>query len=325
MDPTTHRGTGDLAEAYRRFARLEARGTSPVYERWSEHISTDPDVLGLLTALPAGKRQPNLVLAAARWHGASATVESLRSTLLDRWPAVRETILERSTQTNEAARCATLLPFLAALPQPLALIEVGAAGGLCLLPDRYSYRYDDGTHLDPDDGPSPVVLPCTLGPGARPPSRMPVIAWRAGIDLSPVDVRDGGSCRWLETLVWPEHTDRRARLALALDLARRDPPAITEGDLLDALPGVVAGAPDGVTVVVIHSAVLAYLDGDARERFAAQVTDLADHWVSNEGPRVLPSTAPLAERAGRDFVVTVDGTPRAFAEPHGRHLRGLGD
>src|SRR5207253_1710094 len=51
-------------------------------------------------------------------------------------------MMTRSTQTNEPARCATLLPVLARLPPPLALLEVGAAAGLCLLPDCYAYDYD---------------------------------------------------------------------------------------------------------------------------------------------------------------------------------------
>ncbi|MBV9417272.1 MAG: DUF2332 family protein [Solirubrobacterales bacterium] len=58
------------------------------------------------------------------------------------------TVLARSTRTNEPARCATLLPLLATLPQPLALLEVGAAAGLCLLPDRWAYDYD-GLHVPP--------------------------------------------------------------------------------------------------------------------------------------------------------------------------------
>ncbi|MFE1255308.1 DUF2332 family protein, partial [Streptomyces fungicidicus] len=57
------------------------------------------------------------------------------------WGQVSSLMLARMTQTNESARCATLLPVLAALPQPLALIEVGASAGLCLYPDRYRYRY----------------------------------------------------------------------------------------------------------------------------------------------------------------------------------------
>jgi hypothetical protein len=48
-------------------------------------------------------------------------------------------MLAQSTQTNEPGRCAALLPMLARLPEPLALLEVGASAGLCLLPDFYTY------------------------------------------------------------------------------------------------------------------------------------------------------------------------------------------
>jgi hypothetical protein len=248
--------------------------------------------------------------------------QGLRSTLLRRWPDVRATILARSTQTNEAGRCAVLLPFLVGLPQPLALLEVGSSAGLCLLPDRYSYRYGDGTTLDPGDGPAEVVLPCAVGSGLGAPSRLPDVVWRAGIDLAPVDVTDDDACAWLETLVWPEHDERRARLRAALAIARRDPPRIVPGDLLEVLPALAAEAPSDATLVVFHSAVLAYLDTAARAAFAHLVGTLPGHWISNEGAGVLPATAGLP---GRGFVVTVDGVPRAYADPHGRALTGLVD
>ena len=41
----------------------------------------------------------------------------------------------RRTQTNEPARCAVLLPALAQLPEPLALVDVGASAGLTMLFD----------------------------------------------------------------------------------------------------------------------------------------------------------------------------------------------
>ncbi|HEY1886928.1 MAG TPA: DUF2332 family protein [Roseiarcus sp.] len=33
------------------------------------------------------------------------------------------------------------MPVLAGLPEPLALLEVGASAGLCLLPDFYAYDW----------------------------------------------------------------------------------------------------------------------------------------------------------------------------------------
>ncbi|MBO1752889.1 DUF2332 domain-containing protein [Actinotalea sp. BY-33] len=324
MDPTIHLGTAAVAATYRAFGEREARGSSPTFERWALALSEDDVVADLIATLPAGKRQPNLVFAAARWHGAAGTYASLRATLLDRWPEVQATILARSTQTNEAGRCAVLLPFLAELPQPLALLEVGASAGLCLLPDRYSYRYDDGTALDPQDGRSEVVLPCSLGPGVSAPTRMPEVAWRAGIDLAPVAVTDPDARAWLETLVWPEHEDRRSRLRAALAVARREPPRVVAGDLLETLPSVAAEAPADATLVVVHSAVLAYLDADARSAFVDMVTALPGHWVSNEGERVLPaSAAPTPGASDPRFVVMVDGVPRARSDPHGRSLHAL--
>ena len=76
-------------------------------------MAGDPEVLALVDTLPEPKRQPNLVLAAARWHGAApGPYDGLRRVLLDRWDDVRATVLGRATQTNEVGRCAVLLPVL---------------------------------------------------------------------------------------------------------------------------------------------------------------------------------------------------------------------
>lgn len=338
MDPDIHRGQLAPAEVYRRFARTEARGSSATYEEWAEGLAEDPSVLDLLTGLPRPKRQPNLVFAAARQHGASGSYASFRGTVVEEWETVRQTIMTRSTQTNEAARCAVMLPFLASLPHALALIEVGASAGLCLLPDRYSYRYSShhldqhevGTRLDPPAGPSAVVIECALGPGLTAPQALPDVVWRAGIDLAPVDVRDPESTGWLEALIWPEHQDRRDRLRSALDIARRDPPRLVAGDLNEALPALAAEAPADATLVVFHTAVLAYLDPGARADFVETVGDLPGHWISNEGRGVAPLSSPGPPAAAEDgvqdgrFLVAVDGVPRAVADPHGRSVTGIG-
>ena len=318
-------GEAETAEDYRDFGDRQA-GDSPCFTTWALGIAGDPEVLALIDTLPPGKRQPNLVLAAARWHGARpGPYAALRDVLTERWEDVRATVLARATQTNEAARCATLLPVLAGLPGPLALVEVGASAGLCLYPDRYSYRWSgDGTEvrLDPADGPSPVLLECRVHGDPPLPRAMPEVVSRAGVDLNPLDVRDDDAVRWLETLVWPEHQERRRRLAAAADLVRRDPPLLVRGDLLDEVAGLVAALPDGVTPVVLHSAVVAYLSRADRARFVETVAGLRGHWVSNEGPAVVPglhtdASPPAGVPA---FLLALDGQPVAWAHGHGRAL-----
>ena len=230
-------------------------------------------------------------------------------------------MLARRTQTNEPARCATLLPALAALPGPLALIEVGASAGLTLLFDRYSYDYD-GHRIAGCDPDAPTLRCAVRGPAPL-PARVPDIAWRAGLDLNPLDVTRDDDVRWLSCLVWPGESDRQHRLAAAIASARRDPPPVHRGDLLTDLPALAAQAPAGATLVIYHSAVLAYVAAEDRERFARTVRDLAAAWLSNEAPGVVPGLPFTAFREGT-FVLGRDGrTPLAFADGHGAWLHWL--
>jgi len=249
----------------------------------------------------------------------------------DNWDAVVTTASARATQTNEPARCASLLPELSRIDEPVALLEVGAAAGLCLLPDRYSYRYSSpvGTHeLHPADGPSDVVLECRVDDPTVVPARMPRVTWRAGIDLSPLDVADPDAVAWLTTLIWPgpDHAARVARLTGAASLAALDPPRIVRGDLLDATVPMAASAPEDATLVLFHSAVLLYLDADARAAFRDLALSLGERlgrrvrWVSNESigthPDVDAQVPPGTDLSHR-FVQSVDGAPTALAGQHG--------
>ncbi len=285
--------------------------------------------------LPGRKRQPNLVFAAARWHGAEpGPYDGLRRVLLDRWDDVSATVARRATQTNEVGRCATLLPVLAALPGPLALLEVGCSAGLCLYPDRYSYRYTSrppGRHRRAGPRRTGRARWCSTARSTatcRCRTRLPEVVWRGGLDLNPLDVRDDDAMRWLETLVWPEHGDRRARLSAAVALARQDPPELVRGDLTRDLDRLVDTAPTDATLVVLHSAVLAYLDEGDRLRFTESMAALPGHWVSNEGPRVVPGVTATAgappdatDVVGQaPFVLGLDGRAVAWTHGHGRGL-----
>src|SRR5215212_10511346 len=169
-----------IARAYIRFAEAEARGRSPLYEALALGAASDPEIIGFLAALPAEKRQPNLLLAAVRrLFGTVADYNEFRRRILDNRGAVRTLMLARSTQTNEPGRCATLLPVLALLPQPLALLEVGASAGLCLLPDCYGYDY--GGRPVPADPPR-LIFPCEADSKTPLPRELPEVVWRAGLD-----------------------------------------------------------------------------------------------------------------------------------------------
>src|SRR5262245_46541067 len=110
-----------LAERYLAFARDEAAGRSALYEAFSLGVGEDAEMLSLLAELPVAKQQPNLLLGAVKFAlGVQPDWPTFRATTLRHWSDVRAIMLARSTQTNEAARCATLLPVLMQLPQPLA-------------------------------------------------------------------------------------------------------------------------------------------------------------------------------------------------------------
>lgn len=313
------------AKRYRGFAR-EAEGRSPQYVELATAVAEDDEILGFLSALPSLKRQPNLLFAAARYLlDEPADIGSLRGLLADRRRELVQVILNRRTQTNEPARCAMLLPALARLPQPLALIEVGASAGLTLLPDRYSYEYkqEDGsgsrqvTGTDPD---APVLTCRVTGPAPL-PAKVPEVAWRAGLDLNPLDVSDDDDVRWLRCLIWPGEAGRRERLDAAVETARREPPVIHKGNLLTDLPGLARQAPGDATLVVFHSAVLAYVIPQDREDFARTVGKLDAVWLSNEGPGFV---SPPEHRDGDYFVLAQDGkTPLAFTDGHGTWIDWL--
>jgi hypothetical protein len=326
----------DVARQYEDFAGY-ARGESPCFEGWASHVVHDEEVQVWIASLPPAKQQPNLVFAAARWHGVPAPgpYDDLRAALLSDEGTIRSTILSRSTQTNEVGRLATLAPVFSHVQEvadrPLALVEAGASAGLCLYPDRFAYEWRTSggrTRVTPDQSPAdppPEVLTCDVEGDAPLPSRPPWVSWRGGLDLNPLDVNDDAAMAWLVNLVWPEQEDRRHRLEAALAVARAEPVPLVRGDLLHDLPPLIEEASSHGEVVVFHSAVIAYLEETDRGVFQRMMGDLvadgACHWVSNEAPEVLPevtATAPGAP-AGR-FVMALDGRAVAWTHGHGRSM-----
>jgi hypothetical protein len=312
---------------YRWFAENEAPGRSALFEEWAYGVADDPEILNLLGQLPRPKRQPNLLFACSRLVGCPLVpFAEWREWLVANWGAVASQMLVRGTQSNEPRRCAVLLPALAQVPGPFALLEVGASAGLCLYPDRYSYSYD-GRRIDPADGPSTVLLECATTGNPPIPAELPEIAWRAGIDLNPLDLSNPADTTWLETLIWPEQHERRARIGAAMDIVRADPPRIVRGDAIDDLPALVGEAPAGIPLVIISSAAIVYLMPEPRVRFIDYVRSLDATWISNEGAGIVPVAAGKLD--GRmppvtgQMLLSVNENPLAFTGPHGDRLDWL--
>ncbi|WP_425299078.1 DUF2332 family protein [Rhizobium sullae] len=102
-----------------------------------------------------------------------------------------------------------------------------------------------------------------------------------------------------------------------------------KGDLRGSdLVRLCSEAPKDATLVVFHTAVLDYVSDPAdREAFAEQVMRLSPYWVSNEFPRVFPCIATCAgkRRPPGRFLLSMNGCPVAWTDPHGASLEWIAD
>ncbi|WBU37851.1 DUF2332 domain-containing protein [Homoserinibacter sp. YIM 151385] len=316
---------------YERAATRDLLGHSAVHVAWAAGVAGDAEVLERIERLPLPQRQPSLLFSLAGWLGApgGADYPAFRDWLLEAWPRLEAAAPGRTTQTNEVMRCAPLLAALDRIPGDLALLEIGASAGLCLLPDRYGIRFDGAAPL----GPGEPRLDCTTTGVGRAPLASPRIVHRAGVDLHPLDVADQDDRRWLEALLPPDRADRLGRLRAAIGTARdartsgEVAVALREGDALAALPALLDEAPAGAVPVVVSLGTLVYLPPADREAVVRIARERGARLVTLEGRGVLPEVATRAaaldcpEPSG--YLLALDGIPLACASPHGDRISWL--
>lgn len=320
---------GTTADWFAR-AAVELAATSELQVAWARGVATDPELLALVDQLPREHRQPSLLFAVAAWCGAPAEgYPEWRRFVVAHWPVIAREAASRRTQTNEIGRCIALLVGLSRVAGPIALLELGAAAGLCLAVDRYAYSFDAGAVLG--EGGHPLLVTGTTGVGAV-PTRMPEIAWRAGVDLAPLDVRDADDVRWLEALLPPDRPARLARLQAAIATARQDPPRVVPGDALEQLGALAAearaAAPDA-TLVVASLGTAVYLPPADRAALQDAVAALGAHLVAFEAVAALPGIRErltgLHAAEPTPFVLSLDGIPLAYGSAHGDRLSWLSE
>jgi hypothetical protein len=202
-------------------------------------------------------------------------------------------------QMNEVARYAQIALGIAAITSPatgpVALVDIGTGAGLGLQLDRYRYLVG-GTSTGPADG---LSVTCELRGERRPPlPELPPIVSRVGIDIDPVDLRDQGARAWLVACAPPEAA-ALSRLTAAIEVAQQHPVPIVAGDVVAALPGVLASLPPSLPVLVTDSYLAVFLSPDQRAMLFDVLADAARSrpvtWLS------LNPLVPLG-RAGRDSV-----------------------
>jgi hypothetical protein len=217
--------------------------------------------------------------------------------------------LDGPPQTNEPGRSGALIVGLLAVARAFGpkveLLEIGSSGGLNLLIDRF--RFDlGGVTLGPD------AAPITIRPEWRgePPAATPLeIVGVRGCDVAPADVTDAAVAARLAGYVWPEMPERMDRLEHAITMVRATPVRLERADAADWVEARLAEPQaDGVTRVLMHSAVWQYLPDAVAERIRAAMAAAGARATAD---RPLAWLAMEPDRATAEQVVSVRCWPGA--------------
>jgi hypothetical protein len=291
----------DRETLIRRFARGDAWfDTSPLYRVLSRTVASDEDLLDLAAEARPGQQPANTLMAAAHLvvlknpelpfarffasvrgddvepvEGAGREFGAFCAAHRD---AITQILRERLVQTNVPGRGVAVRLAMHEIAQrvrgPVTLLEIGPSAGIQLRFERWAL-HTAGRRFGPADA------PLTLRPQWRadhPPPDLDHISPvrdRLGVDLHPVDATDPEQRLWLQALVWPEHRDRFAELAAALDTVAADPPTILQGDAIEMLPRLDAERlPDDIPLVVFHAMVRIHVPADRRAAFDATIDAL---------------------------------------------------
>lgn len=237
-------------------------------------------------------------------------------------------ILARPPQTNEIGRSAVLMPAYARVANltglPLRILEVGASAGLNLLWDRFLYDLG-GHHIGNPNAPVTVKADWN-GPWPGITS-LPRVIERRGCDRTPIDLNAPGEADRLMSYVWPDQTERVARLEGAIALAQQVKPALEQADAAEWLERMLAKPVAGTATIVAHSIAwtyfstetsargqLAIIEAGARATREAPLAWVAfEHEAQNQPPSLKVTTWPGGEQK-----------LLARAHPHGTSVHWLG-
>ena len=85
-------------------------------------------------------------------------------------------------------------------------------------------------------------------------------------------------------------------------------------------------SPAGATLVVFHTAVLAYIPRADRMHFRDTVRALGVTWICNESPDVISDMIRTESKpsVADGFLLSLNERPVAWTDPHGRSIEWIG-
>jgi hypothetical protein len=238
-------------------ARALANDEAPdesVISRATVLEAMNPDRLAFWLMLATRRIQTNEVGRAVAW----------------RWPAVL-------AGCNDGAR-------------PLALVDVGASGGLNLIAERLPDHW-----VDANNSPIPVV-------------RRPSIALRLGFDTHPLDFRDDEDVAWARACIWPGELSRLRRFDGAVQAFRSAAADEVQvrmqrmnATLVPArLPEILRSLRGDAVLFIMQTVVAAYMDAERRDAYQRAMRSFISStprgrvaWIELELDRAAPNE-PLA-------------------------------
>ncbi len=228
-------------------------------------------IAGGLHALHLRASEPDL---APIYDGAAPSDAGSRvADALERHEAFLLPWLDGPPQTNEAGRswafaAAMLWLVEQGCPGDFALFELGSSAGINLMMDRY--RFDLGGVTAGPEGAATRIKPEWRGD--PPPQRAFEIVSAEGCDVAPVDLTDPEQALRLRAYIWPELTERFARMDAAVAAAKQAPPRVAKETAGAFVADLLARDPNpGTTRMIMHSVVWQYIPAEERERITAAI------------------------------------------------------
>lgn len=264
---------------------------SPMYERLSQEIANDREMIEFLCQRQWEQPVPNLLLAAVNFllhknrqnelsdyypnHGGTKSfrddnlIRIFKKFCMDHSQDLLQLMQSRYVQTNEVRRCVLLRPAFARIVecgerQPMHLVDLGASSGLNLIFDRYHYSYSNGQQMGPED--AVLRLTCELKSNAKLPEILPEFLDRLGIDLNPIDLTNEDEVLWALSLIWPDQPERLQRLKSAIEVRKNVSLKMERGSGLSLLPLWSQSSADMRPLCLVHSYTVIQFSIEARQQ-----------------------------------------------------------